>query len=147
MKPQIGKMIVANAPAITNGKMIVNAWSLHDSLVGSVCCRTLQRRDAVKQISVLRAILRQRGYLVVWQGDHHPRFAVGHVTAQLVEGFNLGLFAVREQTTKQDFLEQQLLSKKLEPKHWKHTSPTAHLKANMKHHPIFWRVTRTRKKP
>jgi hypothetical protein len=100
----------------------------------------------MKKISVLRAILRNRGYLVLPCGPNAPQWPIGHVTAQCGgEGFNIGLLAIRSRTTLADFREQCRLSKQLEPAHWKHGSPTAYVEKARKIGATFWKATRTKR--
>jgi hypothetical protein len=101
----------------------------------------------VKQITVIRKIMKLRGYIVLWQpGDTTLPFLVGSVTPYCGrEGFNIGLLKVRAKTTQKDFIEQQKLSKKLAPEHWKWVAPTTWVRRHRSAKPTFWRVTRTRR--
>ena len=94
---------------------------------------------------VLRSILKKRGYIVLWQAPYHPQFHIGQIVRELGgEGTDIGLFRVRSQTTVKDFLSQQILSKKIEPKLWT-TDPTTLVRQTAKKIDgiVYWKVTRT----
>lgn len=98
---------------------------------------------------VLRAILRKRGYIVIWQGPFHLTLSIGRRITELGgECIKLGTFAIRKRTSKADFLAQQVLSRKLEPKLWEGCSPSAMVREWPKKvgGATFWRVTPTRAK-
>jgi hypothetical protein len=94
---------------------------------------------------VLKAIYKKRGYLVLWQAPYHPPFTIGRIVRELGgEGVcSLGLFRVRARTSKADFMTQQVLSRKIEPAHWKHGSPTGFVNSMRHQEMLYWRVTRT----
>lgn len=103
----------------------------------------------MKQISVLRKIYRERGYLVTWQSYFQTPFEVGEVIDRVGgEGFNLGPMRVISTTTQRDFLIQQWLSKRIDPVHWKHCNVKAYMQEQKNRlGPItFWRVRRTKRR-
>lgn len=91
----------------------------------------------------IRRIHNQRGYVVVWQGNSHPRFTCGQIIDSVGEGLRWGKpFKVLRRTSQRDFLAQQWRSRRISPELWKHTSVASHFRKMRKEYKdiIYWRV-------